>query len=276
MDDQESDAAPTRELTGPQTLGDRHSVALAETLTWIAFNNALLPNELKQQVQGHRLTSTKDPDERFQKLFFDADGGDAAPTGAGHFHDRDAGLQRLREAWSHLREEVARGNIKVRGRHTSNYSQVEASIADIVELTGDIVASFSQFDVSIGGIRRQPDGSPGVLWDGHANSFDREFDAAVGGDARMAEGFLVLEVERAGLAASGALSPSNSMFKGSSIPTDAEVLKKADAMKAMGMTGHALSSRIRCEPGFEQVSVTYVRDLAKGRGKGGRPNTKPA
>lgn len=55
-------------------------------------------------------------------------------------------------------------------------------------------------------------------------------------------------------------------------PSDEQILRKADEMKARGMDGRTLASQMRLEPGFENVATTYVRELIKGRWKpGGRP-----
>ncbi|MBA3053763.1 MAG: hypothetical protein FP826_02225 [Sphingomonadales bacterium] len=179
-------------------LGERPFVSLAEALTWIAFGDALSSEELRAQVEGQRPPNTDSPEERLRKFFSGTD--DAAPEvpGAGHFRERRRGLELLAKAWQNLRDGVDRGTVKVRGRLTSKYSLADAHSVDAVELTGNVLAAFSQFDVSTGGIRRQTFGSPGIIWRDDPHSFDREFDA-YGDDASAADGYLMVEVEREGL-----------------------------------------------------------------------------
>ena len=186
-------AAPER-----RRLDERPFVPLAQALTWIAFGDAMTPDELKAQVEGHRPPTTDSPEERLRKFFGGPDEEVPEAPGLGYFHDRQLGLVRLMEAWRQLRDEVERGFVKLRGRFTPTYSPTDAHLADVVTLTRDLLASYSQFDVSTGGIRRQPAGAPDVLWQDHPNSFDREFQA-FGDDARAAGGYLMVEVERDGV-----------------------------------------------------------------------------
>lgn len=173
-------------------------VSLAEVLCWIAFGDAMAPNDLRAQVEGLRPPITDSRKERLRKFFAEQDKDVPEVPGLGYFHDRQMGLDRLTEAWLQLRDEVERGTIKVRGRHSPTYSLAEACMADVVELTGALLATFSQFDVSTGGVRRQPEGSPDVLWQGHPRSFDREFES-FGDDMRAAGGYLMVEVVRDGV-----------------------------------------------------------------------------
>jgi|GEM_PF-5503520 len=59
-------------------------------------------------------------------------------------------------------------------------------------------------------------------------------------------------------------------------PSDAEILEKAEEMKARGMTGYELASMMRHETGFANVTTTAVRGLILKRWKGGRPKKKVA
>ena len=55
-------------------------------------------------------------------------------------------------------------------------------------------------------------------------------------------------------------------------PSDMEILRKANEMKARGLDGRTLAKQMRLEAGFENVATTAVRELIKGRWKpGGRP-----
>lgn len=54
-------------------------------------------------------------------------------------------------------------------------------------------------------------------------------------------------------------------------PSDDKILAKADEMKARGLSGFAIASQMRLEPGFENVATTHVRALIKGRWPAGRP-----
>jgi hypothetical protein len=181
-----------------KTLPTTTYVSLSEALTWIAFGDAMPLDELRAQVEGHRPPNTDSPEERLRKFFIEAD--DRAPEvpGFGYFHERQSGLARLTEAWCQLREAVDSGDIKVRGRFTSSYSFADARLADVDELTGAMLATLSQFDLSTGGVRRQPCGSPDVLWQDDPHSFEREYEAW-GDDARAAGGYLMVEVERNGV-----------------------------------------------------------------------------
>lgn len=179
----------------PSNLPSGAYVSLAETLSWIAFGDAMSPDDLRAQVEGHRLPITDSPEERLRNFFAGHDEDVPEIPGLGYFHERRAGLEKLTHAWLQLRDEVGRGTVKLRGRHAPIYSLADACMANVVELTGDLLATFSQFDVSTGGVRRQPVGSPDVIWQGDPYSFDREFESFAG-DARATEGYLMVEVER--------------------------------------------------------------------------------
>lgn len=57
-------------------------------------------------------------------------------------------------------------------------------------------------------------------------------------------------------------------------PPDSDILAKADEMKQRGLDGYSIASKMRLEPGFENVATTVVRELIKGRWTGGRPSAK--
>lgn len=175
-------------------LGERPFVSLVEALTWVAFGDAMLPDDLRAQVEGHRPPVTGSPEERLRKFFAGDDADVPEVPGLSHFEDRQSGLGRLTVAWRQLRDEVERGSIKMRGRFSPTYSIADARLADVEELNGNFLATFSQFDVSTGGIRRQPNGSPDILWQDDTHSFNREFEA-FGEDPRAAGGYLLVEVE---------------------------------------------------------------------------------
>lgn len=180
-------------------------VSLAEALTWIAFEDAMAQNELLSELEGQRPPNTDGAEERLRKCFSGADNETPDVPGFGHFEDREQGLKRLSEAWRTLRDEVERGTINLRGRFTSTYLLEDAHLALREELTEDLLATFSQFDVSTGGIRRQPQGSPDVLWQHHVHSYDREMEAWARDD-RAADGYLMVQVERVGLLGKGSVA----------------------------------------------------------------------
>lgn len=257
---------------------ERPHIALAEALTWIAFGDAMGAKKLRAQVEGHRPAKIDSAENRLRKSLCGIDDGVPEVPGFGHFEDRERGLERLNDAWRDLRDRVERGTIKVRGRFTSTYSPADARLAKVVNLTGDILTTFSQFDVSTGGIRRQPIGSPDVLWRNHQQSYDREIEA-LGDEKRTADGYLEVEVQRVGLLGKGsaarkARAPS---VKAGRAPTDEDILAKADEMKARRMDGRTLAGEMRHELGFENVATTQVRELIKGRWKPlGRPKRESA
>lgn len=261
-----------------RALPDVPWVSVAEALTFIAFGDAMAQNDLRAQVEGHRPPITDSPEERLRKFFAGENEDVPEVPGLGYFHDRQWGLSRLTKAWHQIRDDVARGDVNVRGRFTPTYSLTDARLADVEELTGNLLATFSQFDVSTGGIRRQPEGSPDIMWQNDPHSFDREFDS-FSDDARATGGYLLVEVERMGLlgnvsSTSTARAPS---VKGGHPPDDEVILDKADEMKARGMNGRDIAGAIRLEPGFENVGTVQARDLIKGRWKpGGRPKRKRA
>lgn len=119
-------------------------------------------------------------------------------AGTGHFGDREQGLEKLDAAWLWLRDAVENQTIKVRGRYTQTYSRADAVLADVELLTGDKLATFSQFDVSAGGIQRQTEGTPSVIWSSHPQGLIRALET-VGDDLRTTEGYLFVEVERTAL-----------------------------------------------------------------------------
>jgi hypothetical protein len=119
-------------------------------------------------------------------------------AGTGHFEDRQQGLEKLDAAWLWLRDAVENQTISVRGRYTQTYSRADAVLADVETLTGAKLVTFSQFDVSAGGIQRQTEGTPSVIWSNHPQAYVRGFEAA-GDDQRAVDGYLLVEVERAAL-----------------------------------------------------------------------------
>lgn len=253
-------------------------ISLAEALTWIAFGKPLSKNELRVQVEGNHPQNTDSTQEQLQKFFSATDDRPTVVSGLGHFEDRDQGLAALSQAWHRLREAVEVGTVTVRGRFTPSYSTPDAHLADVMELNGYILTSFSQFDVSTGGIRRQPQGSPDILWRHHSDSFDREFQA-FGDDPRSAEGYLFVEVETSGLVGNNHADRMGRTpaVKKAHAPSDEEIVAKAHEMKAGGMDGRTIAKKMRHEHGFENVGTTHVRELIKGIWKpGGRPKQKGA
>lgn len=196
--DRHDGVARTEPPVEGRRLDGRPFVSLAEALTWIAFRDAMMPDHLRKQVEGHRQPATDTPKEQSRKILAVTDEDVRDFPGMGYFDDRQLGLEKLTEAWRQLRDDVDRGQIKMRGRLTSNYSLADARLAKVEELTGDILATFSQFDVSMGGLRRQPEGSPDVLWQNDSHSLDREIES-FSGDARAASGYMLIEVGRVGL-----------------------------------------------------------------------------
>ena len=173
-------------------------VSLAEALTWIAFGDAMAPQDLRAQVEGRCQPITASPEERLKKFFAGYDEDTFEIPGLEYFDDRRAGLAKLTQAWLQLRTGVYRGAIKVQGLYSSKYLFADACMECPSELTGPLLATFSQFDVSTGGIRRQPEGSPDVLWRDDPHSFDRELES-FGDDMRAADGYLKVKVERDGV-----------------------------------------------------------------------------
>jgi len=280
---EQNGAAPTTSTTHAGGVGDCSFVSLAEALTYIAFGAPMSVEELRASVEGDWTPEPVSIEERIgefistrDELIPDIPGFTPSPPGTDRFRDRQAGLERLDNAWRDLRNDVERGVIKMRGRYTAIYSLADAHLADRVELTRDKLATFSQFDVSTGGIRRQPQDSPSILWRDHPQSFDRAFDS-LSGDQRSADGYLLVEVERADLGkvpiAEAARAPA---VKQGRPPSDEVILAKADEMRARGLDGYAIAKTLRFEPGFENVATTAVRALIKGRWKpAGRPK-KPS
>lgn len=190
-------ASPSSEIER-RTLPNVPWVSLAEALTWIAFGDAMKADDLRAQVEGDRPPIADGAEKRLRKFFSNENESLPQVHGTGYFEHRQPGLVSLTEAWSQLRNEVDRGTVKVRGRFTPKYSLAGARLADVEDLTGAKLATFSQFDVSTGGIRRKPDGSPEVIWQYDPQSFDREV-SSLADDAREADGYLLIEVDRSGL-----------------------------------------------------------------------------
>lgn len=261
------------------------SVSLAEVLTLIAFGEALSAAKLRSKVDGRAKVSISKTleemetlEERMRAYIAGTHADLQEVPGLDHFADRDEGLRRLGEAWRQLREEVKRGEAKMWGRHSTRYSAQSIHLSDEVHLSREKLAAFSQFDISTGGIRRQPPHSPDVLWAGHPASFDREVDA-FGDEPLDSEGYLLVEVERHCLkaqdsAAGSARAPS---FKAGRPPDDQSILAKASEMKARGLDGRTIARDMRLEAGFENVANTQVRTLITGRWTSeGRPRNKGA
>lgn len=176
---------------------DTPYVALSAALTWIAFRHALDASELRAAVVGVPVIDGRTNDERLRDFFSPDATEPAAYADHDHaaFHDREAGLARLEDAWVAVRAEVDRGCLEVRGRYTPAYSVSQAQLAVPEVLAGSRLAAFSQFDPSTGGIRRQPSGQPTVIWEGHPLAYEREW-ASAAGDDRAKDGYLMVEVRR--------------------------------------------------------------------------------
>lgn len=233
-------------------------VTLAEALTWLAFKYAMTAEELRELVEQQS-----------------ASGG----TASRFFRDRESGLERLDEAWLRLRDGVDSGVIRIRGRYTRQYSMDEVLRTTSRPLSGARLQSFSQFDISTGGVRRQLLGTPAVLWVEHESSFDREFERFAESDLSAeykrpaAEGYLIMEVEREGLMR--LRSSRSSPYKVARAPDDQKVLEKCDEMKERGLTTREIAKQINGELGFEHVSHVQARNLMTGRyPRTGRPKKK--
>lgn len=177
-------------------LPDKAYVTLSEALTWIAFGDALTTDELRSRVVGLSPTDRGGTEEGLRRFF--ANEREPEVLGTSYFENRDLGLEQLSAAWQSIREEAGNGAVILRGRYTSLYSLVDAHLAADQDLNINLLRTFTQFDVSTGGIRRQPIKSPDVLWPNHSSSFEREFEAFADGD-RAADGYLLVEVERESL-----------------------------------------------------------------------------
>ena len=220
---------PTSAPAAGQSFGERPFVSLSEALTWIAFSERLPLEDMRTQVEGERAPAMRDMEER-KRQFFSGEGEDVPDVpGTGYFEDRPWGLDRLNGAWRQLRDAVDLGRVRVRGRFTSRYSLPEAHLADVQDLDGTVLATFSQFDVSTGGIRRQTEGSPEIHWGNHRDGAEREFDAnaekyntnSCKPDLSAVEGYLLVEVEWAGL--KGNVSPFD--FRNGIRPSQSDTIK---------------------------------------------------
>lgn len=190
--DKDHDGASPASAVERRPLPDMLWLSLAEALTWIAFGDAMAQNDLREQVEGHRPPIKDAPEERLRQFFAGQNDAVLEVPGIGYFNDRQVGLDRLTLAWRQLRDAVDLGTVRVHGRFTRKYSLSDPELANFKDFTGNVIATFSQFDVSTGGIRRQPLGSPDVIWHNDPHSFDREF----GDDPRAASGYLMVEVRR--------------------------------------------------------------------------------
>ncbi|WP_408590046.1 hypothetical protein [Novosphingobium sp.] len=193
--------AGVSQVRGGRTFrADDTHVSLAECLTLLAFGDALTSEELRAQVEGERPPNAASAEDRLRAFFAEGCDGEPASVGKGHFVDRQTGLDELAEALFRLRLAVERGTMVVRGRYTSSYSAADAHLADVTEMTGSVLATYSQFDVSTGALRRQGEGMPSVIWRDDPLGFDREVDS-FSGDARAADGYFFVEVAMEGLGA---------------------------------------------------------------------------
>jgi hypothetical protein len=179
-----------------RALPERAFVSLAEALTWIAFGDALTVEELKAQVEGIRRAESNGTYERQHAPFLAYETVWDVPRNS-YFSDHHGGLEKLERAWQRLRDEADRGTVKVRGRFTQHYLTEEAELADVRSLDANELETYSQFDVSKGGIRK-PLSMPSVIWDDHPQSFEHEVRSR-GDDKRARYGYLFVEVERAAL-----------------------------------------------------------------------------
>jgi hypothetical protein len=188
----------SQEETECQPLSGRAFVSLAEALSWIAFDDAMSIEQLNIQLEGIRPQKVESNAYYLRKFFAEDGVPEVDWPGTGHFENREQGLEKLDKAWLWLRDAVENQTISVRGRYTQTYSRADAVLADVELLTGAMLATFSQFDVSTGGIQRQTEGTPSVIWSSHPQGLIRALET-VGDDLRTTEGYLFVEVERTAL-----------------------------------------------------------------------------
>jgi hypothetical protein len=177
-------------------------VSMTEAITWIAFGQAMTSEQLLRCVEGAQSSDPFYREQRLREFFRIADsqipelpGFIPAAPGTGHFVDRECGLRQLQKAWRQIRDAVELKTITVRGSFTKSYSLEKARLSMVSNLNGNTLATFPQFDVTTGGLRRQPEGYPSVMWRDHYQSFDREVDSFLS-DPRSGDGYLLVEVWR--------------------------------------------------------------------------------
>jgi hypothetical protein len=187
---------------------DTPYVALSEAVTWIAFQHALGDAKLRAAVIGEPVIDNRTNDERMRDFVANkAEPEPYAAHGFDHFHDREAGLEKIAQAMTVIRHRVEGGGWELRGRYTPKYSVNEAQLAVPEALTGSRLAAFSQFDIETGGLRRQPSGSPSVIWRGHQLVEDREW-LSFTGPTGARDGYLGVEVRRDDVMGAFAPTPS--------------------------------------------------------------------
>lgn len=196
--DADSRPEATRSPTRSRALPEHPFVSLTEAITWIAFGDSMMVDDLQAQLKCHRPLTADSAKSRLHKFFTNDDSGSPDVPGTEYFVDRQSGLEQLANAWEQIRHGVDGELVKVRGRFSESYSLADARLQVVEELGGKVIATFSQFDVSTGGIRRPLDALPGVLWENHPDSYDREFQA-FSDEIRAADGYLLVEVKRTGL-----------------------------------------------------------------------------
>lgn len=203
-------------------------VSLTEALTWIAFGELIPSDDLRKQIEGDWPVDTECTEERLQRFFSRIEEPRPLVPGFGYFQDRERGLKKLSLAWRGLRRGVGSGAIQMWGRYTSNFTLADARLADAVTLTPEILMVFRQFDVTTGGIRRWPEGSPDVLWENHPSSFGREF-ASFSGDERARDGYLLIQIATPGLFKS---YPSDDAIPANRQLNHTQIISRAEAMRA--------------------------------------------
>jgi hypothetical protein len=177
---------------GRRNLPETTFVSLAEAVTWVAFGDAMTADQLQADVEGIRPPIIDNPQERLRK-FLSNENVESEVSGIGHFQDRQSGLDKLADAWRQVREGVRAGRLTMKGRHAPNYSPY--SLHGSGNLTDDLIVTYSQFDISTGGIRQQPFGHPEVIWEGDLFGLDRELQS-FGGDGRFEDGYMQVEIKR--------------------------------------------------------------------------------
>lgn len=181
-----------------RSLSQRTFVTLSEALSWLAFGDAMDSNELSSQVQGVQPISHESNEESLRRFFEESEDFVDDWPGIGHFQERQQGLEKLGNAWLNLREAVEQRQICVRGRYSGTYSLEDARLADVKNLSGNELATFSQFDISTGGIQRRTEGTPEIIWDNHPQAQLRGYQSDPS-DQRTIDGYLLVEVECAPL-----------------------------------------------------------------------------
>lgn len=144
------------------------------------------------------------------------------------------------------------GRIRMRGKFVSHPGFGESRLSD-QEIPAVMFHDFARFDVLSDGLSS----GSGLAWSHSSEGMD------TASRGRPDAAYRWIKVNRDDLLAH-TKNKRASPYKTGQPPDRQTILDKADEMRARGMDGREISSKMQKEPGFESAYTTLVRETIKG------------